>query len=230
MSKMNCLWCDQEIILEISWKNLLMLSNPKQLCNDCENELEVLQGNRCIKCSRLTTSKTCTDCERWSNHKMHADVLTFNYSVYHYNERMQDMLAKWKYRGDYIIGNAFKEQFIHTFINQFSWIGKDAIIVPIPLSEERLRERGFNQAKVLADFLPMENKEMITRIHSEKQSKKSRHERISANNPFMMSEKVNKAAILVDDIYTTGATLRHASKLLIKNGCPNVYAFTLIRG
>src|SRR5690625_1097913 len=78
--------------------------------------------------------------------------------------------------------------------------------------------------------LPAENKDILTRIHSEKQSKKTRSERLSADNPFVAAKKVNKPVILVDDIYTTGTTLRHAATLLKEQGCPEVYAYTLIRG
>jgi len=95
---------------------------------------------------------------------------------------------------------------------------------------ERLQERGFNQAEVLAAFLPIENRSLLTRIHSEKQSKMTRSERISTKNPFEIVGHINKKVILVDDIYTTGRTLRHAATLLKEHGCPQVYAYTLIRG
>lgn len=226
---MNCLWCDQEIILEMSWKNLIILPKPKQLCERCESDLIPLKGERCSRCSRMSKEKICLDCEWWSSQE-ESDPLEFNYSIYTYNEQMQAMIAKWKYRGDFILAHAFKYEFIQSFEREFSSIIEEAIIVPIPLSNERLHERGFNQAKVLADFLPIKNEELITRIHSEKQSKMTRSERISTNNPFKTNRKINKEVILVDDIYTTGRTLRHAATLLKEYGCPKVYAYTLIRG
>jgi len=226
---MNCLWCDQEIILEMSWTNLVILPKPKQLCERCESGLKLLTDERCERCSRITNEKTCSDCEWWASQK-ESDPLVFNYSVFTYNKQMQAMIAKWKYRGDFILADAFKQQFIDSFQKKFSMLMEDILIIPIPLSAERLQERGFNQAKVLADFLPIKNEEMITRIHSEKQSKMTRSERISTNNPFKIYEKINKKVILVDDIYTTGRTLRHAATLLKESGCPEVYAYTLIRG
>ena len=226
---MNCLWCDQEIILEISWENIFILPMPKQLCALCEGDLELLQGKRCHKCSRMTKDRICSDCASWSNDEQ-KDPLVSNYSIFTYNEQMQAMIAKWKYRGDYVLANAFKIHVSELFIKQFTHLTKNLIIVPIPLSKERIKERGFNQAKVLASFLPIKSQEIMTRVHSEKQSKKTRHERISTKNPFKVNGKVNKTVILVDDIYTTGTTLRHAASVLRKNGCPEVYAYTLIRG
>lgn len=226
---MNCLWCDEEIILEINWKNIIKLSKPKQLCEKCEKKLEVLRDERCQRCSRMTKQEVCADCEWWTK-QTDPDPLMFNYSVFTYNEQMQEMIAKWKYRGDFVLAQAFKDHFMDSFHQKFSKMTKDMIIVPIPLSTERLHERGFNQAKVLADFLPMENEELMTRVHNEKQSKLTRTERISSENPFQIKSRINKKVILVDDIYTTGRTLRHAASLLRKHGCPEVYAYTLIRG
>ncbi|UJL45348.1 ComF family protein [Virgibacillus sp. NKC19-16] len=226
---MHCLWCNSQIIQEVNWENLFILAKPKNLCQPCEEELEVLHGERCRRCSRISEDEVCLDC-KWWDEQASRDTITSNFSVFAYNEMMQDMIAKWKYRGDYHLGNAFKSYFTQSFHEAFSYLDKDAIAVPVPLSNERLLERGFNQAKMLADFLPIETKEVITRVHTEKQSKKTRRERIGTKNPFEITKSINKSVILVDDIYTTGTTLRHAGALLHEHGCRKVYAYTLIRG
>ncbi|MFD1020297.1 ComF family protein [Thalassobacillus hwangdonensis] len=140
---------------------------------------------------------------------------------------MQELIAKWKYRGDYMLVHAFEEMWKARTMAHFSQ--QECIYVPIPLSEERLQERGFNQAEALARFLPSPPRNLLSRAHSEKQSKKKRQERITSANPFSLNEKVSKPVVLVDDIYTTGITLRHAAKLLKENGCPKVYSLSLIR-
>ncbi|PAV31012.1 competence protein [Virgibacillus profundi] len=227
---MHCLWCNIQIIPEISWKNLFILEAAKQLCAECEEKLELLKGRQCMRCSRISDKALCADCGWWDDQTDEMDTLAFNYSIFTYNKFMEDMIAKWKYRGDYHLGNAFKERFSRSFTGKFSFLKKDVLVVPIPLSDERLSERAFNQAQMLADFLPAENKSILTRIHGEKQSKKTRYERIFTKNPFVLHESINKPVILVDDIYTTGTTLRHAARLLKDKGCPDVYAYTLIRG
>ncbi|NAO99430.1 ComF family protein [Halomonas sp. MG34] len=224
---MHCLWCDEEIIPSVNWGNLLLPSRPASLCEKCESELEQIEGDRCRKCSRKTAEVVCRDCQWWESQKR--NVLAGNYSVYTYNAFMREIIAKWKYRGDYILGNVFAEVFTEGYYQAFGK-KKDAIIIPIPLSENRLKERGFNQAEALAAFLPNQSKSLLARIDSEKQSKKSRKQRITRKNPFTLKETLNKPAILVDDIYTTGTTIRHAAELLKQNGCPEVYSYTLIRG
>ncbi|MBP1947985.1 ComF family protein [Virgibacillus litoralis] len=227
---MNCLWCDAEIIPEANWENLLILSKPKNLCSDCEKEFSVLEGKRCRKCSRKSEESLCQDCKRWNELCDNDDPLVLNFSVFHYNEQMQDMISRWKYRGDYCLGNSFKRYYTKAFDQEFSYLPKDIIAVPIPLSNERMKERGFNQSLQLARFLPLKTCELLTREHGEKQSKKTRKERISTLNPFKITKTINKPVILTDDIYTTGSTLRHAASLLKEKGCPAIYALTLVRG
>lgn len=227
---MECLWCDEEIILKMSWSNFLVLPQRQSVCTECLSGLEVINGNRCSMCSRLSDVAICTDCERWKQRLSGEDVITKNYSVYTYNAVMQSIIAKWKYRGDYCLGGIFKDQTQKSFKSDYGNKFKEAVIVPIPLSDERLKERGFNQAKIIADFLPLETADVLKRIHGEKQSKKTRFERLNTKNPFFLTETVKKTVILVDDIYTTGTTLRHAAVLLREAGCPEVYTFTLIRG
>ena len=226
---MYCLWCDDEVRSELSWKNFLTVTNKQRLCNACFEKLEKIQGNRCIKCSRKYPNTICRDCKRWREYDSN-DPLVRNVSVYTYNERMKEMVAQWKYRGDYCLTEAFQHDFNEVFYQQFSKIYKRSVVVPIPLSKERLLYRGFNQAFVLAQLLPLKRKELFVRKHSEKQAKKSRRERVLSRNPFKLLQPINKTVILVDDIYTTGMTVRHAARLLQQNGCPEVYSYTLIRG
>lgn len=159
------------------------------------------------------------------------NILYQNVSVFEYNDEMKEVLSTFKFRGDAALVNVFKQTFVGIYQDKISTLNIDWAI-PIPLSKERLYERGFNQAKLLADFLPLPQLEVLERTHHEKQSKKSRNERLTASHVFSMTESskiVNKRILLVDDIYTTGSTLRHAAKLLIHNGAASVFSLTLIR-
>ncbi|WP_284139261.1 MULTISPECIES: phosphoribosyltransferase family protein [unclassified Virgibacillus] len=180
-------------------------------------------------CSRVSMEKLCSDCKRWQS-LTHPSSLQWNYSIYKYNYFMKELVAKWKYRGDYTLGVSFQSIFQEHFKVHFNHLRKSAIAVPIPLSHERLKERGFNQAQMLTEFLPIESCSPLERLHGEKQSKKTKKERITGGNPFKLKETIKKQVILVDDIYTTGATLHQAARLLIDSGCPAVYSYTLIRG
>nr|WP_312028287.1 phosphoribosyltransferase family protein [Bacillus sp. HMF5848] len=164
---------------------------------------------------------------------------------------MKEAMALFKFRGDYAVIYAFQEKLQQFYKQHYN--KQDLLIVPIPLSNERLHERGFNQAEAIASLLPKLNllesiaqllplkhfffqqpfriENILTRTHHEKQSKKSRTDRIHAKNVFSTNtQKINKPILLIDDIYTTGSTLRHAAKVLKEAGATSVSALTLIRG
>ncbi|MCM3162350.1 hypothetical protein M3607_12875 [Metabacillus litoralis] len=144
---------------------------------------------------------------------------------------MKELLATFKFRGDAALVEVFQNEFLASYKAHYLQKKLD-FGIPIPLSLERLYERGFNQAKLLADYIPLAPSDALSRIHHEKQSKKSRHERLTASNVFSVtdSSKIrNKKILLIDDIYTTGSTLRHASKVLKDNGAASVSSLTLIR-
>jgi competence protein ComFC len=235
---MNCLICHTPYNPMVSWRHLLTLAKVDCLCPKCRHAFMRINGEICDICGRpfagLEPShrqgRLCTDCVRWQADDEWKDVLTKNRSVYMYNEWMKEVVALWKFRGDYAIVQAFQEEFCREFYRHFD---HTFLIVPIPLSAERLYERGFNQAKALAELLALPIHDILTRHHLEKQSKKSRRERLRTENMFYLPFDVSlqgKRIVLIDDIYTTGTTLRHAAKVLLKAGAASVSSFTLARG
>jgi len=225
-----CIWCDEELVLHMNWQSLFDHKSRKYICSKCEQKLEKITGKRCEKCSRMSEDGICYDCIRWQQLYDMSDPLVWNYSLYNYNEFMKEVVVRWKYRGDYYVAEIFRESFVQHYKKLFPTQKNKMIIIPIPLSAERLLERGFNQAYVLAEFITGTVQDVLTRVHSEKQSKRTRKERLISKNPFHLKKPINKPVVLVDDIYTTGRTIRHAATLLKESGCPEVYAFTLIRG
>ncbi|MFX3625614.1 MAG: ComF family protein [Ectobacillus sp.] len=169
----------------------------------------------------------CLDCFRW--HK-EGDVLEKNRSVFIYNHWMKEVMARYKFRGDCAIVHAFAKEFRAAFRLYY---GSNYEIVPIPLSEERLMERGFNQAQLLASLLPSSGPPCsLVRVHTEKQSQKTRQERLGGISPFSFSSPERfdgRRILLIDDIYTTGTTLRQAAALFRERGAAGVSSLTLCR-
>ncbi|WP_028783771.1 ComF family protein [Thalassobacillus devorans] len=225
---MRCLNCHHVILHQVTWSNFLSLPQNQVVCHECQSGWEKITGITCLSCGRpMETPGLCPDCKQWEEQERWRGVLERNVSIFYYNEQMKDVMARWKYRGDYILAELFRG-FIQVKFQE-SFMHDGVVVVPIPLSGERLEERGFNQADALASFIKAPRKQALSRLHGEKQSKKSRQERMETINPFLLVEPVRQPVLLVDDIYTTGMTLRHAAKLLKANGTPNVYSLTLIR-
>ncbi|MBI4550369.1 MAG: ComF family protein [Candidatus Omnitrophica bacterium] len=110
--------------------------------------------------------------------------------------------------------------------------------VPVPLDEKRLRERGFNQSEVLASLLAagleLPVRRSLKKIRATPpQSSLNRKKRLeNLSGSFSVAEPARvqgKRVLLVDDIYTTGATANECARTLLAAGARSVHCFTLVR-
>ncbi|NHC41354.1 ComF family protein [Bacillus sp. MM2020_1] len=231
----RCLNCHELILANIGWRAIFSVEKEQIICQTCEGKLEKIEGEQCRICSRpfqnidekFRRGDWCHDCFRWEEDPEWQGYLERNHSLFLYNDFLKEMIAKFKFRGDYVLAKIFSE-FLKKKLTE---IGPD-LFVPIPLSEERLYERGFNQASAILLEAGYQPNHLLSRIHSEKQSKKSRSERIHLPQVFQLLPDIQlagKKVVLIDDIYTTGSTLRHAAKLLNEEGAASVQSLTLAR-
>lgn len=118
---------------------------------------------------------------------------------------------------------------------------ENAILVPVPLHKNKLKIRGFNQSLLLAQYLAKETRgskviELLKRVKSTKsQTYLGREERTkNVKNAFALSSKnaINGSLryIIIDDVFTTGATLNACASILKKNGANNINILTLGHG
>ncbi|MGG5255328.1 ComF family protein [Neobacillus sp. SM06] len=228
----HCLICHQLIYTPVSWVTIFSKEQEEFVCRDCKRKFENISGEICSICGRplmdnFSSGNLCLDCIRWEEDQQWCGLLNRNVSLFLYNDFLKEVIARFKFRGDYVLAKVFHEE-IHSHLARMSF----DYLVPIPLSAERLYERGFNQAEALIKEAGYKPELLLSRIHSEKQSKKSRHERIHLPQVFQISddrELTGKRLILVDDIYTTGSTLRHAAKLLNQAGAASIQSLTIAR-
>ncbi|WP_066055838.1 ComF family protein [Robertmurraya korlensis] len=233
---MRCLYCGEKIIPVVSWGSLFSREEEILLCEQCKDQLTLIEGDCCVRCSRpfdglaveYRKGEYCYDCVRWEGDIEWNGILERNRSLYLYNDFLKEVISRYKFRGDYVLARFFCKTLIQV-LKDFDY----DLLVPIPLSQERLYERGFNQAEALIIEAGLTLTPALKRIHTEKQSKKSREERIHLSNIFTIVNEediVGKKVMLIDDIYTTGSTLMHAGKLLKQHGTLSVSSFTIARG
>jgi ComF family protein len=119
-------------------------------------------------------------------------------------------------------------------------LNKATQIVPVPLHEERLKERSFNQAAILANTLSKKtklpvNEHCVARvIHTEKHRSgmdaKARRESVEGAFKVLSSRLVKgEKILLVDDVFTTGATVSSCAKALKEAGVGEVFVLTVAR-
>ena len=98
-----------------------------------------------------------------------------------YDDEMKEIVAQFKFRGCRVSAH-FYRPFRSLFQKCFANV---STVIAVPLSKEREIERGFNQAELLATCLPVKiSYPSLRRRETEKQSKKTRKERVSGSNPF----------------------------------------------
>lgn len=232
-----CLYCDALLMHDMDWIKIVFPKKESPLCQECREKLEPINEELCKICSRplkeldskFVTQNTCLDCVRWEQDPRWKGTLDKNESIYVYNHFLKELIARFKFRGDYELAKTFSPE----ITAKLKSLEHD-ILVAIPLSDERLKERGFNQSEALARETGFVTWDILLRAHSEKQSKKSRDERVSQHQIFQLKQPANmiqgKNILLIDDIYTTGSTLRQAAKILKQAGAIKVQSLTVARG
>jgi len=113
------------------------------------------------------------------------------------------------------------------------------VIIPVPLHPARERERGFNQAALLAELISermsIQSKPILKRIrYTTTQTAFDRAERMeNLRNAFRLRKNMNVRSLrvlLIDDVLTTGSTLSECARVLKDAGALSVYAATAARG
>jgi len=228
-----CLLCHTSIEPAHSFSSLISPQQRKWLCETCQSSFKGLSEPLCRRCGRMLNElpiayyegEYCIDCVQWNKKK---SPLIRNCSLYKYNKFAKEVMALFKYRGDYELHKIFTDDFAQLYK---VYSPENPLLVPIPLSKERMYERGFNQAEALASLLPAEVAYPLTRKHTEKQAKKTREERLQNHRVFELVEPAlvtKRNVILIDDLYTTGVTL-HEAALCLKDVAAAIYSFTIYR-
>lgn len=154
------------------------------------------------------------------------------WALFHYEEPVTTLLRRMKFNSKIFCGNLIGELLGREFPTDlpFEW---DAII-PIPLSEKRLRTRGFNQSEILAGGLAKHlniavcNNVLSRTRHTHQQSRFTKPQERAENvkGAFAVGEEWDISGwniLLVDDILTTGSTLHEAAATLFQAGASRVF-------
>jgi len=153
---------------------------------------------------------------------------------------MKELIHTFKYAsGGLRLGN-FLSNIMNNSIRSYPGFTEGVEIVTfVPLYNNRLRERGFNQSKVLAAGISRELEipvmDCLDKIKNTKhQSELDRSDRLSnLTGAFRVRDPqdiTGKIILLIDDVMTTGSTLNECARVLLDDGAKEVRCFTLARG
>lgn len=207
------------------------------LCADCAGKARTIEAPFCRMCSQpfdgaITSEFTCSNC---AGRKFHFDCAAARYLS---RGVVREFIHRFKYNRDFYLrhqlaawaADALDDPRLHAPIDAF---------VPVPLHATRQREREFNQAEEIARLLGRRAGipllPALRRIrYTTTQTRLDRHERMeNLRNAFRVrhSPRVqSRHLVIVDDVFTTGATVDECARVLRLAGAASVRVVTVARG
>ena len=199
------------------------------ICDDCKKNLPFIDGHVCSKCGQpiLKGSAYCDNC------RSREFVFDEARAVFEYNEQTKGTILGVKYRNEKYLAKFFAKFMFDTLEN---WGIDVDVVIPVPTTKTRLKERGYNQAELIANELakllevPILANAVSKRENTQKQKEltfKERQENMkgvfSLDKRFILNFK---NILIVDDVFTTGATVNELSKELRKGNPAKIYVVT----
>ncbi len=230
--------------------SLIDKSRPYALCDLCVKKFHWITGRTCEKCGKALPDtyrgRMCYDCMRID----HAFERGFSCLMYGLHER--EVLLDLKYNGKGYLAAKFGDILYDRISCEDI---RPDVIIPVPISAGRLKKRGYNQSALMARQLskrwgvPIDEGILVRRKETMLlRSLNPADRRLALDGAFEVPHRVNvnrkngcsgagpdpglagKHILLIDDIYTTGATVDACSSVLLEAGAAKVYVLTLASG
>lgn len=213
-------------ILRDGWKSVLDLFYPP-LCMQCRERLEESELFLCADCLEHLPRTEMASNRGNRVEQLFWDIPKFNrgaaFCFYRRSEAFRRMIHRMKYGNKPLIGEYLGELAAREFLPAGFFQGID-LIVPVPLHPKRQRKRGYNQAWYIAmgiskaTAIPVDVAHLQRVINNPTQTSKTVQER-AGNTHGIFSVQTpadwrGKHILLVDDIITTGSTLRACMKVI----------------
>lgn len=158
--------------------------------------------------------------------------------MFEYREIIRDLIIKYKFNDYSYIYKTFATFFVKNK-KLFEILKTYDEIIPVPISKERMKERGYNQSELIAKEMAKKvgikfNNTQIIKIHDNSRqsdlNKEQRRENVKGK--YKINENIkneNKSILLFDDIITTGNTLKECAKLLSRTKPNKIGVFTIAK-
>jgi competence protein ComFC len=232
----------KNLILDLVLPKICLICGKEgtYLCDPCAAQVPLIDKFVCPNCQKTSLyGQTCSDCQKSSY--LNGVIYALDYKnplvgqmikhlKYHFIKELIHPLAK-------ILISEIKNS--HFLTNNFTADESSSLVIPIPLHRKKFLWRGFNQSELLAQKIAQEFElELKTNVllkikntHSQTDLKE-KERRLNIKNTFeikngsLIKEKI---IFLIDDVMTTGSTLKEAAKILKKAGAKEVWGITLAK-
>ena len=202
--------------------------------------LDIFLPRRCVGCG-IECTFLCMNCHASVPQKapliLESSCLEMVYIAHSYNtkEVIGKLIKKLKYQFSQELAKTLVELSAPVLCDFVPW--KDIeCFAPVPLSDQRLKWRGFNQAEILAQYLGQKFDIPVCNIfkkvrHTKVQAHLSRVERLkNLENAFAVQPgTLPKSVCIIDDVYTTGATMQACARTLRNAGVEHVFGLAIAK-
>ena len=216
-----------------------LLKKNRKLCPECEKKNIFIKEPVCYSCGKQLASEEteyCSDCMK------HPKNFKRGLGLCIYKEPVIHSLASIKYKNKREFSSYYLSEIRDRKLVQLKNLNLD-LVIPVPLHPRKRRKRGFNQAEIFAEGIAdmigcsMENK-LVLREKDTKplkkmdpsQRKKTLLKAFHGNREVYEKTGRPKTVLVVDDIYTTGATSQGVTRSLKELGVRDVYIFCIAIG
>lgn len=220
-------------VCAVCWLRLAP-GSVSSMCPACREKLVFLKPPYCTLCGMelagdADRSHRCGECLRIP------PPYTLARSLLRYERSVALLLRRLKYHGDTSVLPAIGELRAPCRLDDFA---NCSVIIPVPLHLARLRQRGLNQASLLAQVLFPDKEASIrrdllvrTRNTPAQTSLSGYQRRRNLDGAFAVRAGMSVTGVvcLVDDVFTTGSTVAECSRVLLRHGADEVYVLTLAR-
>lgn len=206
-----------------------IFNDETMLCDNCKKLLPFLTGKLCLHCGEPITGSGnfCLNCK---GKKFLCDKII---SPFEYDGIVKKFIVGLKYNNKKYFATTLAFYMSISFLKEM--LPCD-IVTCVPLCDKRFKQRGYNQAEILGEqFAKNINKEFLPNIlkrvkETPTQTKLSQSDRRkNMKDAFKVTDKKlvkDKVIVLIDDVYTTGATTGECARKLKDAGASCIYALT----
>ena len=204
-------------------------------CRGCLEKLKKVEPPYCMKCGKTLEDEEeeyCGDCMAIPKSYRRG------FPVFFYKEPLKSALYDFKYKNQREFGAFFAECIFLQYGRQLLGLGLEGV-VPVPIHPRKKRSRGYNQAAILAAELgkrlkiPVYSDYLVRDIDTNPQKELNDKERMkNLKKAFKISQNriKLKKILLVDDIYTSGATIEACTRILLAENAEEVYYTSIAIG
>ncbi len=210
------------------------IEKNRNICRCCETKVKLIDGPSCLKCGKLVREEGqlyCYDCSR--------TIKNFDrgFAVFEY-QYINNSIYKFKYSNRPEYSRFYAEKAVILYGELLRQLGVE-ILIPVPIHMKRQRKRGYNQSLEFARAISkltgiaVDDSLVIRCINTvplKKLGAQQRQKNLKKAFKLTRNDVKFRRVCIVDDIYTTGATIDAIALLLKQRGVSKVYFVTVAIG